>query len=358
MNRHIEQLQKSIDDSSPSASANITSSGDKHEPTKGAPRHTLRVIDSGSDGSTHGNEKPLHVLHASPDIPGSPQSSLIYEEYAEHEEPLVSVVKYNLTGESRSSPTSCPNEEFSSCSNNDQGTNFKISVTNPEVDAETLYSRVKFERVDEPNDPPEGFIPTNEASRAAPFEENKPMEVQWESGSSSSDDSQIMESTDQTDILDRAVDTAGHMAGWAAAVVKRTLTSHPRFVRREENRQTTVLESDMPSHDRDNKFVDNKKPQDFDGISTALANLTAIKSFDEVHPFESDNDQNEQLLIEKQRAGRDSEVVTISMRQEVLDLLVALGIPYVIAPFEAEAQCCILEELGLVQGVVSLPCVF
>ena len=41
------------------------------------------------------------------------------------------------------------------------------------------------------------------------------------------------------------------------------------------------------------------------------------------------------------------------MAEEVRALLDLMGVPYLIAPMEAEAQCCTLEQLGLVEGVVS-----
>ena len=52
-------------------------------------------------------------------------------------------------------------------------------------------------------------------------------------------------------------------------------------------------------------------------------------------------------------AKRDSETITEEMKEDVIAMLRAFSLPYVIAPFEAEAQCAVLENLGLVDGVIT-----
>jgi DNA excision repair protein ERCC-5 len=53
------------------------------------------------------------------------------------------------------------------------------------------------------------------------------------------------------------------------------------------------------------------------------------------------------------KAAKGSEAPTSDMFAEVQDLLRLFGIPYLIAPVEAEAQCAWLEGAGLVDGVVT-----
>ncbi|KAK7232888.1 DNA repair protein [Aureococcus anophagefferens] len=54
---------------------------------------------------------------------------------------------------------------------------------------------------------------------------------------------------------------------------------------------------------------------------------------------------------EMSRSSRDADSVTEDMREDTMHLLRLLGVPYVVAPMEAEAQCAALEAAGLCEGV-------
>ena len=59
------------------------------------------------------------------------------------------------------------------------------------------------------------------------------------------------------------------------------------------------------------------------------------------------------LRAEYNRASRDADAVTDEMVEDVVELLSLFGLPYVVAPMEAEAQCATLEQLGLVDGIIT-----
>ena len=59
------------------------------------------------------------------------------------------------------------------------------------------------------------------------------------------------------------------------------------------------------------------------------------------------------ILEEDRTMERDLSTMTDEMKEDILKLLQLCGIPWVESPSEAEAQCAALEELGLVDGVVT-----
>lgn len=64
-------------------------------------------------------------------------------------------------------------------------------------------------------------------------------------------------------------------------------------------------------------------------------------------------DEHEDLRAQARRAKRGADMVTPEMQADIEALLEALGIPFVHAPAEAEAQCAFLAEARLVDAVAS-----
>ena len=62
------------------------------------------------------------------------------------------------------------------------------------------------------------------------------------------------------------------------------------------------------------------------------------------------------LTTMQSKAIRDSTKVTSQMILECRELLDIFGIPYIISPAEAEAQCAALNKAGLVNGIITDDC--
>ncbi|CAH2231781.1 jg7193 [Pararge aegeria aegeria] len=63
--------------------------------------------------------------------------------------------------------------------------------------------------------------------------------------------------------------------------------------------------------------------------------------------------QEEDLLQEKGRLDRIGRNITQQMTKEAQELLQVFGIPYIVAPMEAEAQCAFLENAKLTDGTIT-----
>lgn len=64
------------------------------------------------------------------------------------------------------------------------------------------------------------------------------------------------------------------------------------------------------------------------------------------------NEEND-LIKEKGRLDRIGRNITEQMTKEAQELLQIFGIPYVVAPMEAEAQCAFLESVNLTDGTIT-----
>ena len=348
LNRRFEQLQRTIDETSTSP---LKSPGERRN--TGRQRKSTRISDSESEevgvlveGRSIRPNMNLDAASEAFDLPllgKSPSLKIISVEDESQSEDEVFIAEGNGDSAARSltlhamapsdPPTSLMKLEECVADVTDPSMFIEdedeVSVTH--VNAEPVVDTVPMIL------PPEPVIDFSAQN-----------EVQWESGSDVSEESEGLENRESTRMIERAIDTAGHMAGWAAAVVKRTLASHPLFVKREESKQGNKC-----SKTEEEGHREDTPSQELDHPASVNTTTHTMQESSSVFHVDFEDDAVEQLLADKIRASRDSEVVTLSMRQEVLELLDALGIPYIIAPYEAEAQCCVLEELGLVEGVVS-----
>ena len=96
-----------------------------------------------------------------------------------------------------------------------------------------------------------------------------------------------------------------------------------------------VVISERPVHP---PIVQSTDVYETDAGSAALNNLRA---------------EERALKLDAGRAARDTSFVSNEMLQEVMGLLEFCGIPYIVAPMEAEAQCAAMELSGAVDGVIT-----
>jgi hypothetical protein len=251
---------------------------------------------------------------------------------------------------------------------------------------------------------------TSHQDKLEEVDEDDDYNIAWESGSDASDEalppplaprdeSRVRESA----VMERAISTASSMAGWAADAVKKALHSHGMSLRPDPIPQSSVSEP-LRSLTASSSIV--QQIVDFPAISPVQESIAATSIMSSSSPSynpiatthaassliapmgEPSRDMNhdkclslhveviplppqsitaiarigpgfledaleEDVLAARIKASRDMETVTLSMKQDVMDLLTLLHLPYLVAPFEAEAQCAVLESLGLVDGVVT-----
>ncbi|XP_053607187.1 DNA excision repair protein ERCC-5 homolog isoform X2 [Plodia interpunctella] len=82
-------------------------------------------------------------------------------------------------------------------------------------------------------------------------------------------------------------------------------------------------------------------------VSPALSKEQLHSMVNEIENVEQD------LIQEKGRLDRVGRNITEQMTKEAQELLQIFGIPYIIAPMEAEAQCAFLEAINLTDGTIT-----
>ena len=104
------------------------------------------------------------------------------------------------------------------------------------------------------------------------------------------------------------------------------------------------------SSEEEHERLDDSLPSDQrPAPAAAPADVSTAAPFDA--SFLRENEA--QWTAERNKRERDMDTVSDEMLEEVKELLQLFGVPYIEAPAEAEAQCAALEQLGLVDGIVT-----
>lgn len=97
--------------------------------------------------------------------------------------------------------------------------------------------------------------------------------------------------------------------------------------------------------------LSNDSPGLVDHIDAVVGSSSSQQLSDSGDALRSTLDQLEEEVGDGRRKlsayMRDSESLTEEMKQDVIQLLQVFSLPYIVAPFEAEAQCAVLEQVRL-----------
>lgn len=208
------------------------------------------------------------------------------------------------------------------------------------------------------------------------------------------------------DVLDRAMQTAASMADWAGRAVRSALRGHQHATATATTciavaggspsatsgstmaaagavvgspdptgtaRESTSAPTDIAKHSLGmsgagtaGNLCDNEADVDLTQTGARVAAAAVAREEEqEDEEVQEEPEQDEEFRLQQEgpeeqekrevdvrdarrrfnNAMRDTESLTEEMREEVILLLQALNLPYLIAPYEAEAQCAVLEQV-------------
>jgi len=165
-----------------------------------------------------------------------------------------------------------------------------------------------------------------------------------------------------TAALRHAQETASRLTDWAGRAVQRAIAAHIEekggspLKKTMAEKKSQMVDLTVGGHETEddgnveethaNKQAATQNAKDSSSTSHKKLDLfdTSLEGLNKVH---------RDIIEEEMLMERDMSTITDDMKMDILNLLQLCGIPWVESPSEAEAQCAALEELGLVDGIVT-----
>lgn len=104
----------------------------------------------------------------------------------------------------------------------------------------------------------------------------------------------------------------------------------------------------------DVEIANEKKTNQLEKLNNEIVLQKPLLTVEELSEMKSNLAQEQrQLIAERNSKERMAGNITDQMYQEAQELLELFGVPYIIAPMEAESQCAFLNEIDLTDGTIT-----
>jgi len=253
--------------------------------------------------------------------------------------------------------------EWEDCNSEDTRAGYAVNE-NPSKDEDNNEREIE----------PYAIAPSFQPSPTSSINGNEPLAIDSSSDSGGNNDEfdEILDDP-QAAALKHAQATASNLTSWAGqafqrAILELAVHQAQSDLPTESSHQVDTAKKtiDLPSvhdgTDADCDSIDQSDPISGDTVydstdrnqdSSAAPHHIKKKPYLLDTSLESLTEAHNAILEEEKTMERDMSTITDEMKEDILTLLQLCGIPWVESPTEAEAQCAALEELGLVDGIVT-----
>ena len=240
-------------------------------------------------------------------------------------------------------------------------------ANNPKIlgeDERLIEDSFEFETARAIGDTKSRFVAVNSEKKAFDGVETQPKGHESDSSSNAFEMEDFNSDDPTTTALRHAQETASRLTDWAGRAVQRAIAAHIEEKGGSPTKKMMVEEkSQLVDLTADDDIMKDEPGNGSDLEETRASKIAPVEDTKEsssgtqVDLFDTSleglNKVHDEIVEEEKLMERDMSTITDEMKLDILNLLQLCGIPWIESPSEAEAQCAKLEELGLVDGIVT-----